>query len=502
MQSRRNRTMGWAVPLLMSTSLLLTGCVTENSYRSDGRPVPEQQVNNVNAAKTRIALALEYLNSGNNTSAKYNFERALKLAPRLAEAHYSLAYYYEQVGEEQRADNAYQAALDIEPNDPNTLNNYGTFLCRIGQYDKASEYFFKAIDVPSYLRVAASYENLALCAMKQNEFALAEDYLKSAVKHEGQRVSALVALAGLYYAKSDFLAAEEALDTMFKRGYISPRSLLLSHLVHVQMGHLNKAQDIATTLVQTYPKSSQAALILTDNTAASEFERLRNRVREAALSKLTDNSPRHIMANPKIKIKRKKTPSQQATTFTQDSLSGSNNAAAVPSGSSDTMASTSNAPLEANTESATVEFYQPKPGEVSFRAPSSSTQPVRGGRSTSVAAGVALLNAAVSVPQVPFHRVVAGENLFSISVKYDIKMAELMAYNQVRESSRLYAGQKIYLKNPNVTHEIAPGDTLLSIADRYGVLIDEIMRWNKLTPDVDLTAGRAVLIVDPTNYVL
>ena len=127
---------------------------------------------------------------------------------------------------------------------------------------------------------------------------------------------------------------------------------------------------------------------------------------------------------------------------------------------------------------------------------------MRGGRSTSVAAGVALLNAAVSVPQVPFHRVVAGENLFSISVKYDIKMAELMAYNQVRESSRLYAGQKIYLKNPNVTHEIAPGDTLLSIADRYGVLIDEIMRWNKLTPDVDLTAGRAVLIVDPTNYVL
>ncbi|CAM3841274.1 type IV pilus biogenesis/stability protein PilW [Pseudoalteromonas maricaloris] len=383
MQSRNYRKTGLAASILAGASLVLSGCVTESSYRSDGRPVAEQQVNNTNAARTRIALALQYLNSGNTTSAKFNLERALQLAPKLAEAHYTLAYYYEQVGEQQRADNAYQAALDIEPDNPDTLNNYGTFLCRVGQYDKASQYFFKAIEVPSYLRVSASYENLALCALKQNEYSLAEA------------------------------------------------------------------------------------------------------------------SPSHIVANPKIKIKRKKTQSNSTQSFTVDSPAEANNFA--PSAKPEVAKSTSLVNVSSDSE-ARVEFYQPDPSEVTFSPRSREPQVLASTSSSS--SSVPLLNRDVAPPQVPFHTVIAGENLFSISVKYDIKMVELMEYNQVRESARLYAGQKVYLNNPNVVHEITAGDTLLSIADRYGVLIDEIMRWNKLTPDVALQAGHGLLIVDPTNYVL
>ncbi|PHI36499.1 type IV pilus biogenesis/stability protein PilW [Pseudoalteromonas sp. GCY] len=497
MQSRNYRKTGLAASILAGASLVLSGCVTESSYRSDGRPVAEQQVNNTNAARTRIALALQYLNSGNTTSAKFNLERALQLAPKLAEAHYTLAYYYEQVGEQQRADNAYQAALDIEPDNPDTLNNYGTFLCRVGQYNKASQYFFKAIEVPSYLRVSASYENLALCALKQNEYSLAEEYLQSAIKHNAQQMSSQLALAGLYYARSDFLRAEDVLDNVAKRGFISPRSLMLGHLVHMQMGHLQKAQDIATTLVQSYPKSAQAGLLLTNNIAASEFERLRNRYREAQLNKLAEASPSHIVANPKIKIKRKKTQSNSTQSFTVDSPAEANNFA--PSAKPEVVKSTSLVNVSSDSE-ARVEFYQPDPSEVTFSPRSREPQVLA--NTSSSGTSVPLLNSDVAPPQVPFHTVIAGENLFSISVKYDIKMVELMEYNQVRESARLYAGQKVYLNNPNVVHEIAAGDTLLSIADRYGVLIDEIMRWNKLTPDVALQAGHGLLIVDPTNYVL
>ncbi|PCK33658.1 type IV pilus biogenesis/stability protein PilW [Pseudoalteromonas piscicida] len=496
MQSRNYRKTGLAASILAGASLVLSGCVTESRYRSDGRPVAEQQVNNVNAARTRIALALQYLNSGNTTSAKFNLERALQLAPKLAEAHYTLAYYYEQVGEQQRADSAYQAALAIEPDNPDTLNNYGTFLCRVGQYDKASDYFFKAIEVPSYLRVSASYENLALCALKQNEYLLAEDYLQSAIKHNAQQVSSQLALAGLYYARSDFLRVEDILEAVEKRGFISPRSLMLGHLVHMQMGHLQKAQDIATTLVQSYPKSPQAGLILTDNIAASEFERLRNRYRESQLNKLADASPNHIVANPKIKIKRKKTQSNSTPVFTADSPVETNNFAPL---AKPEVVKTAPAVNTASRPDEQVEFYQPNPADVTFSAALRERQVMT---TAATNTSIPLLNSEIAAPKVPFHTVIAGENLFSISVKYDIKMVDLMKYNQVRESARLFAGQKVYLNNPNVIHEIATGDTLLSVADRYGVLIDEIMRWNKLTPDVALQAGHGLLIVDPTNYVL
>ena len=94
--------------------------------------------------------------------------------------HYSLAYYYQQVGENALADKAYQKALAIKPDDPNTLNNYGVFLCGIDEYDRATDQFLKAIEVPSYIRVAESYENLALCAIEFDDFDNAESYFQQA----------------------------------------------------------------------------------------------------------------------------------------------------------------------------------------------------------------------------------------------------------------------------------------------------------------------------------
>ena len=92
-------------PLLVLTisTLALGGCVTENSYNGSDKPVVENKINSAGAARTRIALALQYLNTGNNSQAKYNLERASEYAPNLPEVHYCLAYYYQQVGENKLA---------------------------------------------------------------------------------------------------------------------------------------------------------------------------------------------------------------------------------------------------------------------------------------------------------------------------------------------------------------------------------------------------------------
>jgi len=132
---------------LTLSALALSGCVSESSYNGSNKPVVKNKINNAGAARTRIALALQYLKAGNNSQAKYNLERASEFAPNLPEVHYSLAYYYQQVGENARADKAYQKALDIKPDDPNTLNNYGVFLCGIDEYDRATDQFLKAIVV-------------------------------------------------------------------------------------------------------------------------------------------------------------------------------------------------------------------------------------------------------------------------------------------------------------------------------------------------------------------
>ena len=102
----------------------------------------------------------------------------------------------------------------------------------------------------------------------------------------------------------------------------------------------------------------------------------------------------------------------------------------------------------------------------------------------------------------PLHTVKLGENLFSLSVKYNVKMASLLKWNKLRESDRLQIGQQVYLNNPLTTHIIQDGDSLYNIATDYQLQIGDLMRWNKLTPDVELAAGHSLLIVDPSSYTL
>ena len=123
--------------------LSLSGCVTQNTYDGSKKPVITKKVDNTQAARTRISLALKYLSMGDSAQAKYNLEKANLFSPNLPEVHYTTAYFYQSVGEPNKAKESYEKALSLAPNDANTLNNYGVFLCDIGEYDHAVDNFFK-----------------------------------------------------------------------------------------------------------------------------------------------------------------------------------------------------------------------------------------------------------------------------------------------------------------------------------------------------------------------
>lgn len=625
---------------LTLSTLALSGCVSESSYNGSDKPVVENKINNAGAARTRIALALQYLETGNNSQAKYNLERAIEFAPNLPEVHYSLAYYYQQVGEKERADKSYQKALAIKPDDPNTLNNYGVFLCSIEEYDRATDQFLKAIDIPSYIRVAESYENLALCAIEFNDFENAESYFKQALNHSSQRTSTLISLAALFYAKSDLHKASEVLKRHDDTGRVSARALLLGYLIKQRMGRIEEAEKIAATIMQTYPTSKQAYAIRDNRTKQTEFEILREKYRKAQLEELQEQYGEEQISveQPKIKIIRKKrpttdnstslispgvepsssvlneTPSAQATiaavnkqksvaeqgddanTLTpapqpaQTKVVTTTKAVVPAATAAPTVKNTAQAP-ETNKEQPAQEVNKPTPAEsktdtaavlmalttdhqaqhtsktkaeppktvatqtakeddevkiISFGAPkqanfntpqnarSAANGPqnkglnnavvfyeakkdsaVFSGNSYSDNQDITLKNYQPSVKQVPpmlnpkvpplkvpFHIIEFGENLFSISVRYNVKLQKLLQWNGLKESDRVINGSKIYLNDPNIYYEIKAGDTLYDIATQRHVLIDELMRWNKLSPDIELTPGHRLLLVDPNSYLL
>ena len=131
-----------------------------------------------------MSLGLTYLQNNNYSQAKKNLDKALAFDPRSADVQYAMAYYYQLVGDNQRAEEFYEAAIDLAPNNGDIANSYGAFKCQNGQYEDAKAYFFDAINNRLYANAAQTYENLALCAQSQGNLEEATDYFKEALKHQ------------------------------------------------------------------------------------------------------------------------------------------------------------------------------------------------------------------------------------------------------------------------------------------------------------------------------
>ncbi|QGP55284.1 tetratricopeptide repeat protein [Piscirickettsia salmonis] len=134
------------------------------------------------AAHYNVQLGLAYLKAEDFRRAQYKLSKAIKLDPHRAEVHYAFAYYLETVGEFEKAQQEYLTALNIAPDDPKVLNNYGAFLCRQGQVDKSLRYLLAAAEHVEYLDRAGSYENAGLCALKIDELKYAQHYLTQALQ--------------------------------------------------------------------------------------------------------------------------------------------------------------------------------------------------------------------------------------------------------------------------------------------------------------------------------
>ncbi|OOH86566.1 type IV pilus biogenesis/stability protein PilW [Pasteurellaceae bacterium 15-036681] len=161
-----------------SLALLLAACSNQ---------LPEQtDFNRSEAVKARINLALAYLEQNDFPKAKENIDKALAHDSSDYLPHSVLAYYYQQIGDTNSASITYQKAIKLSQNRPDVLNNYGTFLCKRGEFEQAYQQFESALksDQP-YYHQADTLENIALCAhqakdlTKQNETLSALDKLDS-----------------------------------------------------------------------------------------------------------------------------------------------------------------------------------------------------------------------------------------------------------------------------------------------------------------------------------
>ncbi|WP_016954980.1 type IV pilus biogenesis/stability protein PilW [Catenovulum agarivorans] len=244
----------------ITISFILAACVSQKTYVGSDKPVVEKQSTPVEAAKNRIALGLTYLQKGNAAQAKYNLDKALEFAPKLPEAHYSLAYYYQTVGEIDKADAAYKKVISLNKKNGDALNNYGAFLCQQGHYALAKDYFLQAVEIDSYIRVAQTYENLGLCLYDSGQaeyYGQVEKYLTSALGYNAKLVKSLTTLVELHKNSGDIAKAYRYVQRLDLVQQNNPSVIYSAYQLAEQVGDKRAASVYARRLFVDFPQSSE-----------------------------------------------------------------------------------------------------------------------------------------------------------------------------------------------------------------------------------------------------
>lgn len=167
----------------------LVACTNKEAQMEDAK--------NMKVATLNVQLGMAYLGKGDMQRAKQKLLYAIQKYPNLPEAWYSMAYFNEKTGNKEDAKIDYLKSVELAPNRGDVQNNYGTFLCRSGEYEDSIQHFLLAAKDPQYLDTASAYENAGLCALKVPNKKAAAEYFNLALGQDPTRITSMNELTRL-----------------------------------------------------------------------------------------------------------------------------------------------------------------------------------------------------------------------------------------------------------------------------------------------------------------
>ncbi|MEA9392467.1 type IV pilus biogenesis/stability protein PilW [Acerihabitans sp. TG2] len=209
------------------------------------------------SAQTRLQLGMEYLAANNLDAARQNLDKAVKGAPDDYRTQLGMALYEQRVGENAAAQNRYRLALKLAPQNGTVLNNYGAFLCSLGQYVPAQQQFVAAAQAADYGLVADSLENAGYCFYKAGKNDEARKLLSRALKYDPEKGVTLLAEADRKFSEGKGDKAQLLLNVYQHILPASAESLWLQIRFAALAGRQNDVKRYGARLARSFPHSKQ-----------------------------------------------------------------------------------------------------------------------------------------------------------------------------------------------------------------------------------------------------
>ena len=246
-------------------ALALGGCtstVTQTEAKAEAKPVtkaapdPEQLKR---AAGTRLELASLYFSRGQFNTALDEVKLAIQADPNNSGAFNLQGLVYAALGNTTQADASFQRALQINPSDANTMNNYGWVLCQNQRYKESVEMFQRALVQPNYRGAARTLRVMGICQSRDGQMQEAEASLMRSYQIDPTSAETAVTLSEVLYRRGDYERARFYIDRVNKSAEQSnAQTLWLGSRIEYKLGNTVAARALGEQLRKRYPQSPEA----------------------------------------------------------------------------------------------------------------------------------------------------------------------------------------------------------------------------------------------------
>jgi type IV pilus assembly protein PilF len=210
-----------------------------------------------NRAKLHTELASMYFSGGNMGIALEELRIAVRADSNYAPVHGMYGLVYMQLKENARAEESFQRALALAPNDADINHNYAWFLCQTGREPASIKYFLQALRNPLYPTPWRSYSAAGQCSMKTKQYKDAEAFFERALKFEPDDPNSLLYLGEIRYRQGNVGEARKLVARHNKLVTPSAESLWLAVRIERRLGERVAEQSFANQLRRRYPLSPE-----------------------------------------------------------------------------------------------------------------------------------------------------------------------------------------------------------------------------------------------------
>jgi len=215
-----------------------------------------------NRARIHTELAADYYTRTQYAIALQELRDAISADSTYAPAYNMFGLVYMQLHEDKTAESNFLHAVQLAPNDSETHNNYGWFLCTRGRYDPAVAQFNMALRNPLYPSPERALTNAGVCSLKAGDQEAAIAYFNRALKFQPNQPQALSQLAEIYFRQGRYAESRTLLLHYFDVSRPSAEALWLGVRLMRKMGERNAEANYGFQLRKNFPDAPETHLLL------------------------------------------------------------------------------------------------------------------------------------------------------------------------------------------------------------------------------------------------